>query len=233
MITQLQTPNGRHYDTPKGVFPSVTTILDATKSSEERDHLRKWQHKMDKIHGTDGGKAQQEAARERGIKIHAAIAHSLYNIGTPEITPELQPYWESVKRIVKAIANPGYCEHAVYHPEHKYAGTLDLIADWQGKTTVIDWKTSYRTKRLAWIGDHTLQVAAYAKAYEWLHGIPIKQTLIVIITPEKAQLFQFDLSEMEQHWEKWLTRLSQYYSIFPQLPPTPDNEAQEQQQASC
>lgn len=232
MITQIQTPNGRCYETPKGVFPSVTTILEATKSPKEREHLRKWQHKMDKIHGTDGSKIQQEAARDRGIKIHSAIARSLYELGTPEITPELQPYWESVKHVVRAIKNPGYCEHAVYHGDRKYAGTLDLIADWHGKTTIVDWKTSSRTKRLEWIGDHTLQVAAYAKAYEWMHGIPVEQTLIVIINPEKTQLFQFDLAEVNQHFEQWLLRLEQYYSIFPQLPPAPSDEAQEQQQAS-
>lgn len=215
MINQIQTETGRHYQTPSGLFPSVTTVLGATKSEKEREHLQKWQHKMDRIHGLGGGNIQQQAARDRGNAIHEAIAVTIFGLYNAEtlITPELAPYWESVKPIVKAIKNPGYCEHAVYHGGLKYAGTLDLIADWQGKTTIIDWKTSQRTKKLAWINDYILQITAYAKAYEWMHGVPIEQSLIVIATPEKAQLFQFDTAEIEQHFEQWKTRLDNYYSL--------------------
>lgn len=223
-ITQIQTPNGGHYQTKLGVFPSVTTILDATKSPEERDRLRKWQHKVDKVHGTGSSNVQSQEARDRGTAIHRIIACDFYGIPLPEITPELAPYWKSVQPIVKAIKNPGYCEHAIYHGEHRYAGTLDLIADWQGKTTIIDWKTSHRLKKLSWLGDYTLQIAAYAKAYEWLHGVPVEQTLIVIITPERSQLFEFGAAEINQHWNSWLERLKQYYSL--NLSPTPNNETE-------
>lgn len=213
MLTQINTSSGRFYKVNENLYPSVTTVLDATKSPESRDRLRKWQHKMDKIHGTGGGESQSSAARDRGIKIHEAIAFTLSST-EPMVTPELLPYWESAKPIVKAIRNPTHCEHSVYHGEFKYAGTLDLIAQWQGKTTIIDWKTSYRTKRLDWITDHTLQIAAYAKAYEWMYGVSVEQSLIVIITPERSQLFQFDHTEINQHWQQWKSRLSQYYSLI-------------------
>lgn len=226
MITQIQTPNGRHYQTMLGVFPSVTTILKATESDKDSDRLRKWQHKMDRIHGTGSGETQAQAARDRGTAIHKIIAATLYDADIPEITTELVPYWKSVKPVVKAIKNPGYCEHPVYHGRLKYAGTFDLIADWQGLPTIIDWKTSHRTKRLAWLNDYTLQIAAYAKAYEWLYGTPIQQTLIVIITPERSQLFEFSLAEVDQHFKSWQQRLVQYYSL--NLSPAPNDKAKEQ-----
>lgn len=216
MITQIHTPNGRFYKADGDLYPSVTTILEATKSETERDRLRKWQHKTDRVHGAGSSNIEAQAARSRGTTIHQVITTAIYG-ATPIVPPEITPYWESVKPIVKAIKNPGYSEHPVYHGGLKYAGTFDLIADWQGLPTIIDWKTSHRTKRLAWLSDYTLQIAAYAKAYEWLHGTQIQQTLIVIITPERSQLFEFALPEVDGHFEQWRQRVEQYYSL--QLPP--------------
>lgn len=149
---------------------------------------------------------------ERGTRLHEAIAQYLAE-ELLKLDEEIAPYWEQAKPIVKALTNPRHCEQRVYHPEYRYAGTLDLVADWQGRPTLIDWKTSYRIKRLSWLKDYQLQTAAYAKAYEWIHRSPIEQTLIVILSPERAQLFVFEADEISQHWQKWKDRLNQFYSL--------------------
>ena len=210
MIQSFQTPQGRYYKTPYGNYPSVTTILDATRSPEDADRLRKWQHKLAKVHGHEQAEQQKNAARDRGTLIHEAIAQKLFGI-TPIIPDDIAPYWEQVKPVVAAITNPGWCEHSVYHPIHRYAGTLDLICDWQNKPTLIDWKTSHRPKMIKWIESAQLQTAAYTKAYEYIHGLPIKQTLIVVITPQRSQLFLFDRAEVDCHTGKWLERLKQFH----------------------
>ena len=213
-ITPFQTANGRYYRTPAGHLPSVTTVLEKTASQEDQERLRKWRHKLNQIHGTDSAAILGTEAKSRGTRLHEAIAHHLAG-ETLELDEEIAPYWEQAKPIVKALTNPRHCEQRVYHPEYRYAGTLDLVADWQGRPTVIDWKTSYRMKRLAWLKDYQLQTAAYARAYQWMYQSPIEQTLVVILTPEQSQLFAFEAEEIEQHWQQWQDRLSQFYSLEP------------------
>lgn len=56
----------RRYPTPQGDFASVTEILRATATKKERDRLRKWQQKMDKLHGTGTAHQNQQQARRQG-----------------------------------------------------------------------------------------------------------------------------------------------------------------------
>ena len=96
----------------------------------------------------------------------------------------------------------------MYHPELKYAGTLDLIAHWQGRVTLFDWKTSYRLKRLDWLGDAPLQLAAYKAAFESVAEVRVEQVTVVVISPNRMQMFEIDA---EQHWEAWVKRLKMYH----------------------
>ena len=217
-ITPFQTANGRYYRTPAGHLPSVTTVLEKTASQEDQERLRKWRHKLNQFHGTDSAAILGTEAKSRGTRLHEAIAQYLTG-EFPKLDEEIAPYWEQAKPIVKALTNPRHCEQRVYHPEYRYAGTLDLVADWQGRPTVIDWKTSYRMKKLSWLKDHQLQCAAYSKAYQWMYQSSIEQTLIVILSPEKAQLFVFEADEISQHWQMWQNRLNQFYSRSHQDPP--------------
>ena len=56
-------------------------------------------------------------------------------------------------------------EEKLYNRDHKYAGTVDAIAEINGDYCVIDWKTSR-----AIYPEYYLQVAAYAKAVEEMKG---------------------------------------------------------------
>jgi len=65
-------------------------------------------------------------------------------------------------------------EQVVYSEKHRYAGTLDLLAEVNGVLTVVDWKTGK-----AVYSEAHLQNAAYRQAVrEMKHGDP-KQGLIV------------------------------------------------------
>lgn len=211
MITQINTPAGRFYEVNGDLLPSVTTIIKATRTPKERDRLRKWQHKMDKLHGADTAEQESSSARDRGNTIHKAIAQQLFS-PTDEVVvaDELLPYWNSVRPIIKAIKNPCAIEHTVYHDTLKYAGTLDLIADWQEKSTIIDWKTSGRIKKLSWMSEAILQVVAYKGAYESMQELPIEQALVVVISPKQSQLFTIDQDEIATAWDLWLIRLEEY-----------------------
>jgi genome maintenance exonuclease 1 len=214
MITPIDTPTGRHYPTPSGLLASVTTVIKATRNKEDCDRLIKWQNKLDKKHGLGTAETERDSAADRGDIIHDAIAVSLFDLYDPMtlITPELKPHWEAVQPILRAIKNPQVYEHIVYHESLKYAGTLDLICDWGGKKTIVDWKTTRRVKKEKWMSEAQMQVAAYKGAYEAMNDIDVLQSLIVVISPGRVQQFLYDSVESQSHWEAWLKKLEEYYS---------------------
>ena len=192
-IIQVNTPTGRLYETPVGLLPSVTTILKATMPVQQQKRLQK---------------SSLSGAASRGTKIHELIAAQLS--GQPQDCPEeLLEFWNPVRKIVAALTNPVAIECAVYHPTLRYAGTLDLIANWQDRLTIFDWKTSYRAKRLESMGSAAIQVAAYKAAFEQLFEIEVEQAAIVVISPNRVQLFEIDIA---QSWDAWLQRLEAYYT---------------------
>jgi genome maintenance exonuclease 1 len=91
----------------------------------------------------------------------------------------------------------------------QYAGTLDLLAYWQGVLTLFDFKTSHREKKAQWLSDAKLQIAAYRGACQ----LEIAQGLIVVVTPNTVQFFTLERAELEEYWQEWLLRLEQYRSL--------------------
>src|SRR5210317_2326782 len=98
-----KTVNGkRHYATPDGqAVPSVTTILDKTKSEEKRQALRNWKKRVGEA------KAQQivTEAAGRGTRMHKWLEDY---VETGEIgTPGSNPYSAQSHRIAELIIEHG------------------------------------------------------------------------------------------------------------------------------
>jgi hypothetical protein len=76
----------------------------------------------------------------------------------------------------EAEAKPKYlaCERKVLSREHRFVGTLDLLAELDGKRTLIDIKTSNRI-----YAEHWLQAAAYQIALEEEDGEAVEQRAIL------------------------------------------------------
>ncbi|WP_245602628.1 hypothetical protein [Gloeothece verrucosa] len=145
---------GKFYETPCGLFPSVTTILQATMPEEGRTRLRNW-HKRN---GSEAEKLRSLAA-ERGKVIHKLI-EARFKGEDVECPTDVSEFWNEARKILGAIGEVVASEKPVYHPRFQYAGTLDLLAHWNGVLTLFDFKTSHREKRSQWLTDAKLQIAA-------------------------------------------------------------------------
>ena len=51
-----------------------------------------------------------------------------------------------------------------------YAGSVDLIAKYKDKVSIIDFKQTNKPKQREWIGDYFLQMAAYGMAHDAVYG---------------------------------------------------------------
>jgi len=206
----------RTYETPIGKLPSVTTILRATEEEKDKDRLRKWQHKQDKIHGVEQANNNSDDRLNRGKEIHAAIENlHKFNVepaewiheGNAQRWKHLQPFLKSIKIME--------CERFIWH-NSGYAGTADLVAIMDDQPTLLDWKTSDRIKKRQWIDEAFIQTAAYAKAWNF-SALPtqdspaylndITQLAVIVISPEKLQIFtENNIKKYEKLWDERLLK---------------------------
>jgi CRISPR/Cas system-associated exonuclease Cas4 (RecB family) len=197
--------------TPNLALPRVTHILSATEDEESKERLRKWAHKMDKIHGEGGGEMQRQEAADNGTKFHAAIANYIKTEAPPNLEeqPTEQSRWNNALQLIEAYRPHIYAqEFGIQSDVMGYRGTPDALA-FKNCPTIIDWKTSKRVKREDWINNYKLQVTAYALACQE-HGVFVEEAIICIFSPKRAQRF---IVNIDQHREEWLSRLNQFNAM--------------------
>ena len=82
-------------------------------------------------------------------------------------------------------------EQTMFSPKFKVAGRCDLIGVYKNKLSVVDFKTTTRTKKEEWIGDYFIQCAAYASMYEEHTGESVEDVVIMMVAEDgEVQLFE-------------------------------------------
>jgi hypothetical protein len=90
---------------------------------------------------------QLEAAADRGTKVHAAT-EVLDKTGQAEIEDEYLPYLQAYAKFRQEHdVHWELIEYADYHPELRYAGTIDRYGLVDGIKTLMDIKTTYTVYR--------------------------------------------------------------------------------------
>jgi len=165
----------RHYNTPGGLYPSVTTVL----SNYNKEGILEWRKRVGE---EEANKVMVQASR-RGTAVHEMCEN--YILNTPEkVTDPVPSNIESFRQIktfldqhvgvVKGVETPLYSDYL------KVAGRCDCIAEYDGKMSIIDFKTSRKFKKKEWIKSYFMQTAGYAVMFEERTGIPVSQLVILM-----------------------------------------------------
>jgi genome maintenance exonuclease 1 len=91
-------------------------------------------------------------------------------------------FYKIKSRIDTNITTVHCLEQALYSDELQVAGRVDCIAEWNGKLSVVDFKSSTNQKKKEKIGNYFMQCTAYAIMYEEIVGVPIEQIVVLIGT---------------------------------------------------
>lgn len=204
--------NKRHYDVgTETKLPSVTTILSATQSDEKRASLAKWKQKVGEI---EAERVKNEAGN-RGTAMHNYLEHYVEGQGLLDLTD----LGVQAKKMADTIVDKGFpdleeiygSEVTLYYPG-LYAGATDLCGVYMGRESIIDFKQSNKPKKVEWIEDYKLQMAAYALAHDQIYGTDMEQGVIFMCTPDCFfQRFIFNGQEFKDYKSKWLMKVDQYY----------------------
>lgn len=87
---------------------------------------------------------QMEAAAARGTAVHVAT-QALDAEGRAEITEEHLPYLKAYKAfLTEHNVSWSMIEQPLFHPQHKYAGTIDRYGQIDNGTALVEIKTTYQ-----------------------------------------------------------------------------------------
>jgi genome maintenance exonuclease 1 len=224
-----ETVNGkRNYVTTDGSYlPSVTTILDATKSEEKKNSLNEWRKKV----GFEKAQKITNEAANRGTKMHLYLEHYVKDGKLKDKPSNIfhHPSWFMADSVIrKGLVNCNEfwgLEVPLYFPDI-YAGTTDCVGIHNGIESIIDFKQTNKPKKREWIEDYFLQLCAYANAHNEVHGTNINRGVIMmcvkpvednnglIIEPPVYQEFILEDDEFRHYDNKWWKRVEEYYTKF-------------------
>ena len=133
-------------------------------------------------------------AATRGTRIHQLcedylnnddIDPSKYSFNDAANFKELKPELDN------NIDNIHLQEERLYSDYLKIAGTVDCVAEWKGKLSIVDFKTARKAKNRDYILNYFCQATAYAIMYEERFNIPVSRIVILIsVDNEPPQIFE-------------------------------------------
>jgi genome maintenance exonuclease 1 len=145
----------RHYETPGGIFPSVTTVM----GWEKQQFFAKWRK---------NNPEESRRVTARGTKFHKIIEDYLNNepIDLENMLPNFKALFNLLKPELDKIDNIYALETPLWSKILGLAGRTDCIAEYDGKLSIIDFKASTKEKRKEDIENYFLQASAYALMYQ-------------------------------------------------------------------
>ena len=188
--------------TPLGLLPWATSILTETANKQS---LEKWEQEV----GKAVANSIVKAATARGINLDKNIEYFLKTgiILDCELTNQ-------ARSVIYEFDDHQWQEF-VYHPAG-FCGRFDYLGLNDDGYCLIDWKSSSRPKIDKFMIDPLLQVVANLKAAEYTMGITIPrgEVVVCIVDRELPQRFPISAEKTEPLWQKFLSRLDTYRSMF-------------------
>lgn len=166
----------RFYRTPEGsLYPSVTSILGCQPKPE----LYAWV----KAVGEEEAKLVSSQAARRGTALHNMAEDYLNNRFDPKKANPivLQDFLPIKKVLDEHVNNVFSTELQMWSDSLRCAGTCDLIAEYDGVLTLIDFKTSKRVKYDSDILDYFMQEAAYCVMAFERFGVVLKDIVTIMM----------------------------------------------------
>ena len=166
----------RIYDIVGYRLPSVTTILGRTKNQQ---FLKDWKARV----GEQEAERIKNLSSKRGTAMHKFLENHITGVGYDDLTEIGQAAKPMAKKIIEVGLTPVEeyygSEVTLYYPG-LYAGSTDLVCNHNGLDTIIDFKQANRPKKIEWIDDYFLQIAAYCMAHDEVYRSQIRQGIIMI-----------------------------------------------------
>jgi hypothetical protein len=179
-LKEVSTDGKRLYETPEGIFPSVTTVVGFKK----QEFFAEWRKKNPE---------ESKRVTTRGTKFHSIIEQYLKNepIDYDNLHSNYKALFSILRPEIDKIDNILALETPLWSKTLGLAGRTDCIAEYDGKLSIIDFKASTKEKREKDIDNYFAQATAYALMFQERTGIIVENFAILIACEDGLrQVFQ-------------------------------------------
>jgi genome maintenance exonuclease 1 len=200
--------NGKRlYETPDGsYYPSVTTITGQMNAKA----ISEWRQRVGEKVATQITKQ----ASARGTSIHKLCEH--YILGTMDdvqIMPSNKEMFNAMAdHLAETVGKVYAVEGFLYSDFLRSAGQVDMVAEYNGTLSIVDFKTAKKKKREDWIQNYFVQEAAYSFMFEERTGLQVPQlvTVIGVDGESEPQVFIKNTKERNQYLLQFLSLREQF-----------------------
>ena len=202
----------RHYLIDNSNLPSVTSILSATKSEEDKAALEAWKARV----GHKEAERIKNEASSRGTSMHSYLESFLQNKFNLELIEEDNKAKKMAEEIIdnglkKNLSEVWGAEATLYYPG-KYAGTADCAGIYNNRESILDFKQKNKAAREEYIEDYFLQLGAYSLAHNTVYNSRITQGAVLLCTVDYLfQEFVIEGNQLIEFQNKFLERVEQFY----------------------
>lgn len=184
-LYQVNEHGKRWYVIPTGEkYVSVTTALSVLS----KKGIAKWRQKVGEDEANKiSGKASRLGKTLHNIAEDYMLGEDSWNQYDPI---SVSNFLTLKSQIDKNIGEVYGVELPMCSHEYKVAGTSDLICQWNGVNTILDFKTSLRQKTREHITGYFIQAATYAQMAEEMYGWKAEQIVILMaVHDDNPQVF--------------------------------------------
>ena len=175
-LQRIKVEGKRYYLIPDSTvaYPSATTVL----STFNKGSLDNWIKRV----GEKEANRQKNFAAGHGGDLHKMAEDFVLNrvpnkTKNPFAKVRFKPIGELLTRHVTEVYA---VEPSLYSDKLKVAGSIDLVALFDDKVSVIDYKTSKRTKTLKDVHHYFMQASMYAAMIYERWGIKAESLILII-----------------------------------------------------
>ena len=194
----------RFYDIDGKAYPSVTSVLGIKKKAE----LQGWREKI----GEDVANWEMGRAARRGKATHLLVEEYLKGKTPSERGVLPLGLFKLLRPYVDQIDNIHLLETIMYSPKLTIAGQVDCVAEYNGKLSVIDFKTANKERQESWIDNYFLQTTAYAQMYEETFGKNIDQ-IVILLASEDGSVQNF-VKEKKDYMSPLMKSIDEFYKYY-------------------
>tara|TARA_A200000159_G_scaffold162167_1_gene185484 strand:- start:1275 stop:1946 length:672 start_codon:yes stop_codon:yes gene_type:complete len=184
-------------------YPSVTTVT----SHRTKDKIMKWRKRV----GEKEANKISGRASSRGNKFHSMVECYLKNetVKFDEKNPLASFMFKTAKDTLNNINNIHLLESPLYSDHLRIAGRVDCIAEYEGKLSVIDFKTSTKPKKESWIENYFVQETAYAVMYYERCGVKV-DSIVTIISTEEGSMQIIQKTDLDYYYQLLVEYINEF-----------------------
>ena len=194
----------RFYDIDGKHYPSITSVLSIRK----KEGLDKWRASI----GEEVANWEMGRAARRGKATHTLVEQYLKG-ETPSIRDVLPlGMFKLMKPYLDQIDNIHCLETVMFSHKLTVAGQVDCIAEYNGKLSVIDFKTANKERQESWVENYFLQTTGYSMMYEEIFGKKIEQ-IVILIAGEDGTMSSF-IKDRKDYEKTLLESVDSFYKYY-------------------